>query len=447
MNNYASKWAQMGYWRVFLFLALIAVFGVCALSGAQSVSAASAYDDVIELTTDISIHNTTCEDSMDMGSTGTNWSQIFESQDGDFVNDDYNWHWNTSTEFTNLETLWDAKTAWGVINQPASTNIIYVWVTNDPSPNVSFKTTPAGDYGLSFDLNSPYYYGNAQITLDGSCTTAHVNSSLVTVQPPSGNANWRVFMVSPYPITGNVVYFLNFPITFPPDYEGIIPPDVAPSPPVLSNWTPNFYVHSTADWLVTVSDTNFNTFDGNPFLCSDDLAPVLHYEIWRETGTETLLFSGSQSATAPIVYQFDRVADSDIAYRVVGWYECGDSPQFEHSSFVDFTITRNGTLGQDLMEECITEEFPFMDLNACLNNMYTVINSLALGTIAVPTWELGSDCTNLHTFADWLNLPDGYEVCAAVSPTVRNVVDPFIGFMLGIVTLGFIHRRSGEFNG
>lgn len=258
---------------------------------------------------------------------------------------------------------------------------------------------------------------------------------------------------------GDLVYFINMTIDYPEGYDGIEPPLSAPGVTPQSDSVPSWYVSNAVNWKVSIHDKNFNTFDGNPWLCSPDgnslvqpdeegFAPVLYWQIWDDEdgfGTD-LKANGYQSATAPIEWQAPKV-QVEKEYRIAGWYDCGGDLEFSDAANLTFKINAQGSLQIDLFEQCVTETFPFINIQGCMNNLSTIINLLYFGEVKFPSWTFNPACHNLTLMDDWLGLPNGHQVCPQIPSSVRTVVTPFVAFMLGLVTMGFIRRRSGDFNG
>lgn len=248
--------------------------------------------------------------------------------------------------------------------------------------------------------------------------------------------------LSVLPIATNMV------ITYPPGYDGNVIQPVVPIP-LYNNWVPNFVVYDKFDtskpFRVEISDSNFFTFDKQAFLCSDSLIPALHYEIWDRhnkslEGDEELLYSGVLSASAPIIH--DLPVSSNIKnYRVIGWYECS-SGVFPESNFRDFSLNSQGTLNNvSDFDLCMKPEFPFMDINACISNFETIVNMLAFGQLELGNvwiFETGQ-CRNLTSIGPWLGLSNTY-VCPQFPEYIRNVVTPFVTFLLGLLSVQFITR-------
>lgn len=292
------------------------------------------------------------------------------------------------------------------------------------------------------------------------CSNGPANSSSWT-----GDANGKVWALgylydSWYPddtASYNINFLNHLPpsttVNYPEDYTGDGLPDFPPitegsgnPDPILT--APNWYISNIFDNKGKFHDQNFNTIDGNPFLCEGDLAPVLYWEIFRimPNDEEILITSGYQSATAEINYDFGS-ADTDRNFLIVGWYDCGDNTPFPNQGRAEFTITRAGLQKIDLFEACMKSDFPWVDPEACLNNVYVVINMLYFGQVALPNFTFDPSCRNLVMMDEWLGLPNNYQVCPQIPAFVRNVTTPFVAFMLGLVTLGFIKKIRTDFDG
>lgn len=214
-----------------------------------------------------------------------------------------------------------------------------------------------------------------------------------------------------------------------------------------ATYKPSWYVSNAIDFKANIHDTNFNTFDANPFTCSEGLAPVLHWTIYDLDNVLTL-DSGVQSATAQIDYQFPKGMPT-TRYQVSGYYDCGstDPLQFDPDApgTYEFEITSAGTLNVNLMDDCVTETFPFINIEGCLNNMTIVLNLLSFNTINFAnTWAFSDSCRTLVVINGWLNLPPGYQACPQIPSFVRNVTTPFVTFALGLLTITFLARNKGS---
>lgn len=278
-----------------------------------------------------------------------------------------------------------------------------------------------------------YRTGTQQVIACGS-PTENINSMTFAAKPMTGFSSLTIIET-------------NMNIDYPDNYEGIIIAPVTPTePPIYLDYTPTWYVSTAKDYIATIHDSNFNTFDGNPFLCEGDLAPVLYYEIYDITDNDNhvKLTDGVQSATAQIMYQLP-ISNSQKQYRVLGWYDCGDGSIFTENSFKDFTITKDGNLGADYFEACIKTEFPYIDPDACLENIYTIINLLTFNQITFgQDWSSPDGCRYTVRLHEWLNLPS-QNICPQFSPEVRNIVTPFITLILGFTAMFFLIRTRDDY--
>lgn len=209
-----------------------------------------------------------------------------------------------------------------------------------------------------------------------------------------------------------------------------------------SSWVPNWHYSIGNDYKVTFNDLNFYTVDNVPFLCDDDLVPVIDMEVYK-TGNATPEDSGTFSASSEIYFQAQKLS-TDQQYTVTGIYRCGDSPVFSDYGTSSFTITSVGTLQHpDLFGDCIDSDFPWFHPDVCLQNVFTVVNLLTFGNLsAFPNLGYVVECKNLTHIASWLSLSNGYQVCPAFPSYVRNVTTPFVTFALGLLTARFFTKRS-----
>lgn len=330
---------------------------------------------------------------------------------------------NDRISVTNGLGYTNAGDGWGVKIEFADAGQTLTWSTN----RVGFSAT--SNYGVIY----LYFHSTGRYYLECSNTNSvyPVSTSPSFATPTMHAFNWFV---------GSNVN-RNLPVGYegePIRDEPFVRPEV--------DYTPNWYISNIVDFKLTIHDSNFNTFDGNPFVCLSELSPVLNYEIWDRTDPEAeiLLYTGLQSATLEINYQFPKV-NADKDYRIVGWYYCGDDDFiFTDSSFYDFTITRAGINAIELLSVCMTEEYPFINFQGCVNNMNTAIQLLSFNVLNFNnSWSSTEACYELAVLGDWLNLED-HTICPQIPSYIRDVVTPFITFLFGILTITFISRNRGS---
>jgi len=246
----------------------------------------------------------------------------------------------------------------------------------------------------------------------------------------------------PYSIRENFLSFINNPI-YPEGYEGKMIREVAPSPGVSD--IPNLYIQNILNNKVTFYDSNFFTFDNVSFTCDSGGVPVIYYELYKlDSLDEVLVLEGYNSASN--LYEYD-AGSSDIErnYRIKAWYYCGDDDlYFTEKASLEFTITPQGTQKYDIWDNCLTDTFPYFNMDSCWSATMSVYELLFTGKILFPNWTFDATCHSMNTLDDWLGLQSGYVLCPQFPANIRNTVTPFIAFLLGIVTIGMIKRRTGS---
>jgi len=355
---------------LYAVISLIAV--VCALSGAHTAYAVSDYDDLIQ-TTDTVMAN---GENIAFNLYGIMYEYTVEHpEDTGFADELQKWE-----DAIGTGSGWSAITCGDDgFGNPTAVQII---VTNPSTGWEFFKrySSNTASMGVTWTNTSTLLViDNLQedewiIGGGAVCVGAIANTSLVSY--------WG--FGAPYNSNNQKFLYINDLITYPEDYEGEIPPESI-TPPDDSDAVPQFTI-TVNNFKMQFSDKNFFTFDNPAFLCSDDLVPVLHYEIWDNTGP-VMLASGVQSASSYIEYTFPDLG-ADHEYSIVGYYECGDTPSFTNSSVVDFTVLKNGSLDTSAFDACLKEEFPFIDIPACLENVTVLINMMSFGAVNIPNLPL-----------------------------------------------------------
>lgn len=228
----------------------------------QNASAVTPYDGVILTTETLQVLNSydSC-DPINLGTPTVNWSQMFEDTSGDFIgNEELHWIWQSGTpasNYTEVKEAWDIKEHWGVVvdvsEAPNQQEYRFtIWFTTDPDPNITFAQYPDEVPYLKFETNSPHKYYKIDVDQGSDCSTARIyNVSIISAQP--SNEWWKL----PITMGGTLmpfqrVYFLNFPITYPEDYEGVEAPESAPNPEEAEILTPEYSWQVTKDGLLKI---------------------------------------------------------------------------------------------------------------------------------------------------------------------------------------------------
>lgn len=444
----------------FIALALVvsAFFAAGAPFGAPSASAASIYDDVITVGGDFTVSNTFTGSGGACGASAPNEQDLYSSW-ASLITDPtaYAPGQNTGLITDAITAYNDALTAgtgWGVLQYTNTNNgssvggadmavgdqaLFVVW--NAVDNQLTF-----GDYASNPALLSGTDTYNARIVWynnGGNCElkVASLYKGAGPLQPTS--------------ITGTAVTFLNFDIIYPAGYEGEIAPDSPPVPPVIAEITPDISIQSILNWHVTAHDLNFNTFDKVPFTCTDDgnnvvtdesgLTPVMSIEIYNSSNV--LIDSGTISPTVPFEFDVPKL-ESDNDYTIITKYDCGGTVEFPNSDELLFTVNQFGSELVDVTPCFNPADITDFDINECLQAFYNILDNLMFNTVKVGGADISdkkSGCYTLGTLGDWLNVPTSSRtICPQFPDTIRNIVTPFVTFLLGLIVMRSIINKSSR---
>lgn len=431
-----------------LFSTFMVVAAACALTCAhmQTANAAGTFDyGVITTNTGNLGGGTTCTQSL---------GSVINANNPFITNTPQYWknagYIDNSAFLTQMETDYNNNkgtgSGWGAYYMDGSYtgndggSIIFMQF----DPSTVFTVTPYMVGGSPYPQN---YWLNADHPIQ--MVTMGLNPNAGCRYQLSTSSSSRIAMGSP---NYKWLYLATNNITYPSDMSNSpIPGSLTPpTPPNTSQ--PNWSISNIINFKAHFSDSNFATTDQTyPVLCDDNTAPVLHTQLFSldSSNNATKLQEWTTSATAQFDYDFGS-SNATRNYRILGWYDCGasDSHQFINNGQLEFKVNPQGTQQFDLFTSCVSQNFPFIDVQGCMSNLQTVFSYMVFNQIQMPNWSFDGSCHQLTTFNDWLHLQNnnGY-VCPQIPAAVRNVVTPFVGFMLGIVTIGILRRRGGDFNG
>lgn len=409
-------------WAILFAMPFAILFGV--LFGGSSASAISAYDDLVRTTDKLEINQNGYVQDITL-----DWySELLNNSDSTFQ--------GTNPDIMRQcmsERLDDGK-GWAISQSVFTSGIKQVVLVCASSQNevATFEgLTPNRNVQVSNSIQCVFFSFSGALKLQ-----CYSDYSYRIVLTETGVAN----EITPL--------FVNYDVNYPVDYEGQIIPD-SYTPPIVYTYKPDISVLNVVDWKITLQDRNFNTFDGVPFTCDQGLAPIIEYDLFNNDINERI-DQGVFSPTIPYEYQTEKYG-IETEYKFIGNYYCGSEdgqPTFSHQTTYYFTVTKDGLFIRETVEDCITSSFPFVDINGCISNLELLLNSLSFGAIKFPKWEFDtSGCRTLGTIGDWINVPSSSRtVCPQFPSSVRNIVTPFVTFVIGATILGAIATKSSRSN-
>lgn len=409
----------------FLFLPAVILFVTLSgvLFGSSSVNAASDWDGLINVTSDLTI----------TGPTGTrNYNLDWYNESLEAFEVCYGDTDPAVIEYSNLITTEGSN--WAVVKVDEMIFIVYAVGENDGSLNFYRDSNDDSQVGIS-GAGVKYI----EIGRDEYCGNGTSNGTYFATLGSNGiglDSNTEIFLS-------------NFPITYPPGYEGEIIPD-SYTPPTVYTDKPDISVVNIVDWKITLQDRNFNTFDNVPFTCHQGLTPVIEYDLFNNDTNERI-DQGVFSPTVQYEFQSEKYG-IETEYKFIGNYYCGigdDEPTFSHQTTIYFTSSEAGLYVSDIITDCVLDEFPFVNIENCMNNMADAIQLLSFNTLRLPGgggggggWGVSQTCYNMQVLDDWINSPN-QQLCPMFPQYIRDIVTPFVTFALGLLMLNFLTKRVG----
>lgn len=454
---------------LFYFLSLFIFVLLGALLGAPNTNAQSVYDDIIETATPpYRIGNHSSQNSNELGQA---FVTLFPNNNQNAVgNCSYDGNWNYV-----INGIRDGQ-PYSIMQAPGNT----IWLTVNMSPE-PFSTTEwreglfvYQDFGQ--DNDQTYAYNLTQRSNGDYIACGGLGNGLITTGQnnlmPIGMLQSR--FGSPF----HLIEYFGFQLTYPPDYQGETPEDVPPSKTPLDYWVNYSYQNTPSILRATYLNKRTDPVSSLP-------DPVQIY--WRLLVDAPIVTEGGSlvcEANRPVSVPFDTYEacpefkpDETKEYYLYAQInpirnpELNDRPDYQITFKVnvfkiDFSKSSVGSTEAcepgailDFMNKfcvapetidftkCFSENFPWVDPFECGDNFRLIFQFLAFGGIRFPEWSHEPQCKSLNTMDDWLGLPNSYTACPMFPSNVRNIITPFIAFLLGIVTLGFIqrHNNSGGF--
>jgi len=282
-----------------------------------------------------------------------------------------------------------------------------VWIMYTPySVQNSVLSSDWGDTTLAVQYNYNVSFAHLMVNNDGSY---RLQCRPATGSGYSSPLFWSSFIaggVDPSATPYGYLYYSNFSLTYPSDYEGGTLPGTAPAAePDPVAYVPDFNVVTATGYQLVVQDLNFNTFDDVLFTCDSETTPIIHYELWKGSDplTDTLIDSGVFSPTVAYTKTLPPEANS---YVLIGWYDCGeDDLTFSDSTFLNFELNAYG----GLVLGCATDSFEGFVCSMGGTTQIGVISTTLNGLIGIVNSVKAIDPTYCNTnWTSTINFQDEY---------------------------------------
>lgn len=444
-----------------------------ALLGASPVSAATVYDDLVKTTDNITLDNIYGGPNVPLDNPSY---RSIPAYSGPTQLNDTDFQYYTSggqTTFDNVDSIVQTKSL--VYKTISSNSTVTFFITDDPDASLTFDYVYDYYNALIFNVSNGHKLGIITYRIDQEY---RMNVSYEYVDVTSSDY-FRIIAADPTDGNDNRIFFTDANITYPPGYNGEdIPGELPIIPKDLDYWL-DFTYTNTTDQIIA----NYVGKKTSPVSSLSDPKWVwwtLYKDAPNTTDGENVC-EITELATKPFNL-IDSCPDLDIDNSATYYLRAGvnpiDNPHIQRPDYnitylfsvfvIDFSKPSQGTtldcvpgatgpsFGVVCAEpkvidftQCFTDSFPFVDPFACADNFVLIFSLLTTGSTitGVPRWGFDPTCKSLNTFDEWLNLPSGYVVCPQFPSAIRNIVTPFIAFLLGIVTLGFISRHNSAVRG
>jgi len=424
--------------RILLFLLVMVLGASGALIGAQSVKAASLYDDDMQITTTLHLSN----------------------NDGDSIEVEYQDLGVLTAEYCSDEVL-------GRLNTAISSGTVVISQTNLDS---GFSSGIKDHVNIYFNptANLPLVWGGGYVEFspaeriqlyitNGGLNYGCYNSGAVNTGGP----------VSTNPTLGWNEHDFIFASTanpnYPPDYEG-------PTVPTEPGESTDGYTPKIGYTLF--DDMRLQALPYNPEFCLPTTLGGCLEPYYKYTLTTGVTQVDQKILKQNEFYKYQYL-DKEATYILkVEFAQPGPpaallDPDLQLNA-IQFTIVaalgfqsnspdtgdcelNDGVLDCGIapiadLTNCFDENFPYVDLVDCVDNMKNVITLLSFNTLKFGnSWQTPDGCHTLTVIGDWLNLTNR-TICPQIPQAMRDIITPFITLGLGLTTVLFLGRREGYYD-
>lgn len=314
----------------------------------------------------------------------------------------------------------------------------------------------------SGDLAILEFYGGSSITSQNYASNVHFD---IYTSDSWQNAIWGYYWSTQY--NSQPYLFISSDYKqYPSNYEGEYIPDsvdtpVTGEPPHIKYEVDQLRVSATYMENIDMDLSVEGTED-------DENYKVLWSIMENIDGNATTIHTATTQPDEQFKYQVPRTGSYTITATVLWRGAPFNPPVIEDEEQVPVMVNipinggqYSGDTGTDECEvkngythceapsyECVSTEFPFIDLPTCIGNLGAMVQIAIIGqtTFALSEdWVATDGCYTLEVIDDWMNVEgDNRTLCPQVPEYVRNITTPFVTLLLGFVTARFLIEKTGK---
>lgn len=440
--------------KLLLFLSPFVIAAAVLLGTAAPASAASVYDDQIEIATALAVTRDSLSVSYDV--TTTYMTPIMEqcSQDRtDIIQDSLdsgNWFIKQLTYSNQKHVVLYFTTSGGEVTYNTGDDRFYY-----------FKS-PAGNATNTTVVTLTAHSVTGELT--ASCTGTGLTQTTTIVFSKDGAGLGPTVQI----------YLSTFPFIPPSGYEGITPPEIGSLAP--EELIPQYYWEVQSDGSLTVRylgnlrdditayrsymKVNACDMDGSTILSCDTEEIVST----QQDSAQTAEWSGN--LPPPMAGKYKLSGEGTYAVLIANQFRGApfvplDGKELTGSTFYiewdgrmfisgmtdpnNIHTPRGGMI--NFFEGCFTESFPFIDFGTCKDNFVAALAYLGFRVDNPFEGRFGEvtfgQCYTLTVLDDWLSLQNPV-VCKQFPDYIRTTVTPFISFAIGLMAMRFIAQRRRD---